>query len=55
MSAGDKALRNTIVHLQKAQKFCVLALSDKRIAMEHDSLRRRVSPRRLPTNEHLAP
>jgi len=27
MSAGDKALRNTIVHLQKAQKFCVLALA----------------------------
>jgi len=27
MSAEDMALRNTTVHVQKAQKFCVLAIS----------------------------
>ncbi|MDR3585497.1 MAG: hypothetical protein P4L59_09250 [Desulfosporosinus sp.] len=27
MSADDKALRNATVHMQKARRFCVLALA----------------------------
>ncbi|EGW39917.1 hypothetical protein DOT_2117 [Desulfosporosinus sp. OT] len=34
MSADDFALRNATVHMQKAQRFCVLANIIKRIANE---------------------
>jgi len=29
MSAGDEALKNATVHMQKAQKFCILAASPR--------------------------
>ena len=45
MSVGDKALRNALVAHAESPEVMRFSISDKRIAMDHDSLQWRVSPK----------